>query len=305
MVIFQYLQYLYFSHGSYNICIDQQAQVINDMKETIEVKTKQNNALISENELLSGKIKELSNDNALYFKKIMDLQSQMVDKMNDANQLYEEAKSLNKSSILDKNNETDLSEIGKTYGFDGLQINDNYFNVPSKTRYKIFAHSKQATWLAYSSQGAAVATGGGDGMIKIWDVEQGKELGNLTKQKKSISCLTFTPDDQYLISCSLDRNIKLWKIQTQREALSFSGHSDTINACKVNYAAKCLITGASDRTIRLWDFGKGIATKTFPCTSSWFTIDTLPSETEIVSGHLDGSLKFWCAKNEEKIHEMK
>lgn len=65
------------------------------------------------------------------------------------------------------------------------------------------------------------------------------------------------------------------------------------------------MTGSSDRTIRLWDYTKGIATKTFPCTSSCFALDNLPAETEIVSGHLDGTLRFWCGRNEEKIHEMK
>ena len=283
---------------------DQMATVIAEMRESLEIKTKQNSALISENEMLNGKIKELGQDNALYFKKIMDLQGQIVEKMNDANQLYEEAKTMKQESILKKNDEFGMSDGIHTYGID-MKISDNYFSVPSRTKYKIFAHSKEATWLSYSSQGTAIATGGGDGVIKIWDVEQGKEIGSLTKQKKSITCLAFTPDDQYLISCSLDRSIKLWKIQTLRDALSFTGHSDTINTCKVNYAAKCLITGSSDRTIRLWDFHKGIATKTFPCTSSCFTLDTLPSQTEIVSGHLDGSIKFWCSKNEEKIHEMK
>jgi len=124
---------------------DQMSTVISEMRESLEIKTKQNNALVSENELLSGKIKELNQDNALYFKKIMDLQNQMVEKMNDANQLYEEAKSLHKDSILKKNDENGLSDVGLNIGFDLSQINDNYFSVPSRTRHKLFAHSKAAT----------------------------------------------------------------------------------------------------------------------------------------------------------------
>lgn len=155
---------------------EQMTLVLSDMKESLEIKTKQNNGLISENDLLKGKIKELSEDNALYFKKIMSLQEQMVQKMNDANQLYEEAKVIKQQSILKKNDEDGLSDIPKSYGIECL-INDNYFNVPSKTRHKLFAHSREATCVAYTSQGTNLATGGGDGLVKLWDVDQGKELG--------------------------------------------------------------------------------------------------------------------------------
>ena len=279
--------------------------MINDLKEKLEIKTKEHSAVMAENSLLTEKIKEQNQDISYYHKTVTDLQSKMIEKMNDAAQLYEEAKELKKENILKKHNEFGMSESGLSFGIDLSAVNDNYFNVPSRTRHKIFAHSKEATWLSYSSNGTGLATGGGDGSIKIWDVDQGKEIGNLTKQKRPISCLWFTPDDQFLVTCSLDRSIKIWKIQTLRDAISFSGHSDTINACAFSYAAKCLVTGSSDRTIRLWDYGKGVSTKTFPCTSSCFTLDTLPTETDIVSGHLDGSLRFWWAKNEEKIHEMK
>jgi autophagy-related protein 16 len=123
---------------------DQRKTVINEMKEKVEIRTKEHAALKSENELLHGKIKELSSDNALYFKKIMDLQSQIVEKMNDANQLYEEAKSMRQDSILKKNNEVGISESGMNYGIDLSILNENYFNVPSKPRHKLFAHSKEA-----------------------------------------------------------------------------------------------------------------------------------------------------------------
>ena len=198
----------------------------------------------------------------------MELQNQMVEKMNDANQLYEEAKFMRKEGILSKHDESGISESGRDFGIDLSKLNENYFNVPSKTRHKLFAHSKEAICLAYTTQGTAVATGGGDGTIKVWDVEQGKEIANFTKQKKAISALSFSPDDQFLVTCSVDRNIQIWKIQTLREAISFSGHSDTINAISFSYASKSLITGSSDRTIRLWDQVSGVAKKTFPCTSS-------------------------------------
>jgi chaperonin cofactor prefoldin len=247
---------------------DQMKSIINDMREKVEIRTKEHSGLKSENELLNARIKELTNDNALYFKKIMELQNQMVEKMNDANQLYEEAKFMRKEGILSKHDESGISESGRDFGIDLSKLNENYFNVPSKTRHKLFAHSKEAICLAYTTQGTAVATGGGDGTIKVWDVEQGKEIANFTKQKKAISALSFSPDDQFLVTCSVDRNIQIWKIQTLREAISFSGHSDTINAISFSYASKSLITGSSDRTIRLWDQVSGVAKKTFPCTSS-------------------------------------
>lgn len=279
--------------------------VLTDLKEKVEIRTKELSASQAEWELQNERIKELSADNASYWKKICELQSGMIEKMNIANQLYEEAKSIRQEGILSKNDESGFSDNNRGGLNLSSMINDNYFKIPSRTRYNIFAHAKEALCLSYTTQGTNIATGGGDGNIKIWDVEQGKEYGSLNKQKKAITALAFSPDDQYLVSCSLDRNIKLWKIATMREAISFSGHSDTINACRFSSSAKKLITGSSDRTIRLWDYGKGIATKTFPCTSSCFAIDNLPSETEIFSGHLDGTLRIWWAKNEEKIHEIK
>ena len=65
-----------------------------------------------------------------------------------------------------------------------------------------------------------------------------------------------------------------------------------------------MVTGSSDRTIKLWDYAKGFCNKTFNCSSSCFTIDVMTSESLIVSGHLDGSLRFWSGRQEHKVTEM-
>ena len=161
--------------------------VMSDLKEKLEIKTKEHSAVTAENSLLTDKIKEQNSDISLYHKTITDLQNKMIDKMNDAAQLYEEAKVMKQESILKKHSEFGISESGFNFGMDLSSLNDNYFNVPSRTRHKLFAHSKEAICLSYSSTGNGLATGGGDGSIKIWDVEQGKEIGSLTKQKRPIS----------------------------------------------------------------------------------------------------------------------
>ena len=47
--------------------------------------------------------------------------------------------------------------------------------IPSKVGVKVPAHKQEATCLAFNALGDAIATGGADNLIKIWQAENGKE----------------------------------------------------------------------------------------------------------------------------------
>lgn len=47
--------------------------------------------------------------------------------------------------------------------------------VPSHVVQKYHAHKKEATCLAFNLSGNYLATGGGDSLIKIWDVQKNVE----------------------------------------------------------------------------------------------------------------------------------
>jgi WD40 repeat protein len=51
--------------------------------------------------------------------------------------------------------------------------------LPSKTDKKIAAHKRECTSLAFNPIGDAVVTGGGDSLVKIWNVNTGKEVSVL------------------------------------------------------------------------------------------------------------------------------
>ena len=75
---------------------DQQKQVIEELVEQLEIKSKEKSGYEAENQSLVEGIKELRNDNAMLLKKVSQIQQQQVDKMDEINKLYDQ---LNKQKV--------------------------------------------------------------------------------------------------------------------------------------------------------------------------------------------------------------
>lgn len=70
---------------------------------------------------------------------------------------------------------------------------------------------KREVWaVAFSPDGATVASGSEDQTIKIWDSNTGAERATLKGHDSTIFSLAFSPDNRFLASSSSDRTVKLW-----------------------------------------------------------------------------------------------
>jgi serine/threonine protein kinase/WD40 repeat protein len=65
---------------------------------------------------------------------------------------------------------------------------------------------------ALSPDGQWVASGGQDGLIRLWDVATGRELAHWEGHEAGVTVLTFHPDGKTLISGSKDGTLKLWNL---------------------------------------------------------------------------------------------
>jgi WD40 repeat protein len=133
--------------------------------------------------------------------------------------------------------------------------------VPSKVEFKISAHKKETTCVVFNAMGEALATGGGDNSVKIWNLSTGK-IAQTLNCSKSVSVLDFSIDNEFLAACTTDHKANLFKLKTMRNIFSFQGHKETINACKFSFSKKSLYTGSADRTIKQWDIEKQLCAKT-------------------------------------------
>ncbi len=64
--------------------------------------------------------------------------------------------------------------------------------------------------IAFSPDGKYLVSGSADKKVKIWSVEQKKEIASLKQYNKVVRSVSFSPDGKYLASGCDDGVIKLW-----------------------------------------------------------------------------------------------
>ena len=72
-------------------------------------------------------------------------------------------------------------------------------------------HKKGSVFsMALSPNGQTLASGSGDGTIKLWNLATGQEVRTLSGHTDSVYSVALSPDGQTLASGSGDHTIKIW-----------------------------------------------------------------------------------------------
>uniref|UniRef100_A0A6B2L202 LisH domain-containing protein n=1 Tax=Arcella intermedia TaxID=1963864 RepID=A0A6B2L202_9EUKA len=147
----------------------------------------------------------------------------------------------------------------------------------------------------WKPDGAQIATGGTDGVVKIWG-----KTGSLSSQsshhKGPIACLKWSINGQYLLTASTDKTFAIWngvskepehqsKIHSEiprdvdwRDSTTFSscsgkvishskigrhlrnvhlqGHTEAVNSLRWSPCRTLLASGSDDKTVKLWQIDK-------------------------------------------------
>jgi hypothetical protein len=111
--------------------------------------------------------------------------------------------------------------------------------------------------VAVTAPGTMAVCGSSKGILRIWDIEKGRESRQLLGHGGSVKSVAITPDGKVAASASSDRTVKVWSLGSGRELCTFSGHLAAVNGVAITADGRLAVSVSDDRTVRIWDATSG------------------------------------------------
>jgi WD40 repeat protein len=106
--------------------------------------------------------------------------------------------------------------------------------------------------LALSPDGRALAGGGPDGRLRVWDPDTGRELAPPRPHPGDVNAVVWAPAGSWLATACDDGVVRLWP-RDGGPAAELVGHTGKAKALAVTADGRTLVSVGLDRAVRVWD----------------------------------------------------
>jgi len=200
-------------------------------------------------------------------------------------------------------------------------------------------HGANVNDLAFSPDGALLASTGDDGRVQVWDTAtgklryhilgrsffvafsrdgkllatapsheilisqaaSGKEVGRLKGHTNAVSSADFSPDGKALVSGSYDRTVRLWDCSSLRETFKLEGHSDVIMSVAFAKDGKTVASGGYDHSVRIWNVESRKVERILQESGLVYSVDYSPDSARLLVAGNFSIVRLWNASTGEPV----
>ena len=142
-----------------------------------------------------------------------------------------------------------------------------------------------------------------DGLIKLWNIQNGELLKTFKVTQDYSGCLAFSPFGTKIAYGSGEGNIKIWDSKSGELLNSFTANKEKVGSISFSPDGTKIIAGSYDDSIKIWDSQSGELLNTFIGHKDRInSISFSPEGTKIISGSHDGSIKIWDSQSGELLN---
>lgn len=138
--------------------------------------------------------------------------------------------------------------------------------VPRKILHRLEGHTDEVWFVQFSHRGEYLASSSKDAVVIVWRSEAllrgecstaSRILHKLRGHSQMVCFLSWSPDDEYLLSTGDDKTVRLWSIKSGSCCRVFERHSGSITACAWMPDGKTFFSGAHDQKLFEWNATSG------------------------------------------------
>ena len=118
---------------------------------------------------------------------------------------------------------------------------------------ELSAHRDTVRGVAFSPDGALLATCSDDKTVRLWHTGQRRRIRALIGHEKPVNAVAFSPDGALLASASDDRTVRVWDVKRRFCLTALRGHTDRVTGLAWHPGGERLISWGDDGVLRTWD----------------------------------------------------
>ena len=158
---------------------------------------------------------------------------------------------------------------------------------------------------AFSPDGRQIVTASRDGLVRVWNTSDGKEVVSFAAPGGTASSASFSPDGKHIVTANGDETASIWT-SDGHPVRSLSGHAGGASSAEYSADGTRILTNGQDNIARIWDAATGRQLQTLTSIASAINFATfLPDGGRVGTGSYSAyTTEIWDARSGQLLETL-